>query len=368
MSRPAKAIACAVVLMLRTASLLACSAEEEEAKKFTMWNYANFTDPANGINVAYEIRRTGFHSAEVHFKNLSQTGATIEFSLPDYQSPHANSQIHIPASYPVDIETVVPITLERGSNGVNFGNVMITSVKRDDQLAALPQASTYMGGSMRIDSEIWMGVVPCRPNMYFSGESVSAHIQQHGNAADIIFKNNSRTPLFFDFRIDGYQTFQPGLNKRVAIAVGEQCSVSTYLDRVDALLPLARIKAFNIRSDNDSGEFLDATDLENGWYPVTAINCQNINSNQLVYSLTNMGDKRAKLRFKNLSRLPVTFAYGIGSPFMISELTIAANSDTVVNLTFDADSIHRAMARVRVTNVVYGGSTDNHEIIAIPAK
>ena len=343
--------------LVRSVPALACTAEEETAKKYTPWNYAVSAADGSVIpGIAYEVRRTGFHTADIHFKNFTKETAAFEFWLPGFQSPGDNPMARVASSVPVDGETLLPITLKSGSTGVNFAALKIFNF---GNASKLPKPADTL---CKPTGELWMPIVPLRPTVYFTPESVSCCVRKK----EVVFRNLSRTPVFFDFKIAGYQSFDAsttgissaGHNPRVALAVGQECAIPVVTDRTDALLSLARVTGFNVRTDSDSGEFLDATELDDGWFRATFLNCPNLNPNQLVCRIEDLDDARVRLRFKNISRLSVSFDYGLGgSVGMAGNMKIPAESESSVIMAWPRASAQLALARVKVTRVVYSLSS-----------
>ena len=333
------------LLSLAALPVIACTPEEEDAKKFTPWNYAvSAADGQTISGIAYEVRRTGFHTADVHFKNFTKDPANVSFWLPGYQTPHDNPVSRIASSYPLDTETVVPITLQNGANGVNFAALKVSASP-----SAGPNATTL--APVNSGGDAWLPIAPLRASQHLTSESVSCCVRK----SEVRFRNNSRTALFFDFIIPGYQSageFNAVRNPRVSLAIGQECAIPIALDHPDAQLPLARVRSFNVRTDSDSGEFLDATELDDGWFRVTCLNCPTVNPNQLVYRIEDLDDARIKLHFKNISRLSVTFEFGLGDA-MTGSLNIPADSQSNVVMALPRASAQRALARVKVTHIVY---------------
>ena len=326
----------------------ACNWEEEDAVKFCLSSYAAL-DERNPYCLTYEIIRTGIHTADVHFKNYTKAEVNIEFWIPSFQSPGENAALRVPPNYPGDKEAIAHLKLKAAGPGLIFSTVNVQYARTLTQQQS-PEPSAH---PTAIADEAWFGVVPDMEMAAFGRESAVYRIFQRGSDSFVTFRNTSRQPEFFDFEVPGYALAPHAKNARVKLGVGAERTVPVLIAHPDAMLPLACVRVSNIRVDHDSGACLDMKELENGWFAIVSVDMPAVNPNLIVYRIDDVGGANTNIRFKNLSGRAVTFMFGVGKQRIEHAVRVTPDSETIVPVNLPGDSILRALARVRVTDLAF---------------
>ena len=199
-------IVCACLAFLNCAH---ATDDDEEKQAFSMWNYAVPATGAQFPYIAYEVQRTGFHSAEIHFKNFNPKPIGFSFQLPGFQGAAGRVQSLIAPSAPNDHQTVVPVKLDRGTSGLTFSALMLYGVKIGDQpLRASSGSPSNDNGFAPPPDEAWFGVSTSQTYPEFGLESACCRIVADGVGRVRFFANTSREPLFFDSSRPGIAIFR----------------------------------------------------------------------------------------------------------------------------------------------------------------
>ncbi len=352
-----RAILTVLALALCCVRVHACSWEEEDAVKFCNSSYADL-DAHNPYCLTYEIMRTGIHSADVHFKNYTKADLTIDFWISPFQTSGDNAPIHVPPNYPGDQEFIAHLNLKSAGPGLINATVQV----RYARPAEPPHAATLneLHGTPR--DEAWFGVVSDMETGPFGRESAVCRVFRRGADCFVTFRNTSRHLEFFDFNVMGYALALHAKNPRVKLGLGEERTFPVQIAHPDAMLSLACVRALNIHVDHDSGNYLDLKELENGWFAVTAVETPGVNPSLIVYRIDDVGGANANIRFKNLSGRPVTFMFGVGKQRIEHAVSVTPDAETIVPVNLPGDSMLRALARVRVTDLAFDTHPANHAV------
>jgi hypothetical protein len=225
------------------------------------WLRASQQPGAPERDLHYMLQWLPDRSMEIQF--INEGGKDLHFNFQVEQLQPAkdgyNARVHIPSKGRVNLPLKIARFDQRAFRSQpRFWNVVAgpdTFTGEAELNAPRSLEKEFEGITNASASEESFFVYPSRDELGFNPQSLPYFVMKRSDTtAEVHFRNLSQHPLFFSFRVNGYQDATIPANPRVLLRPTEDKEVIVPVLRIDNHLPFALVEVFDVRADSEQGE------------------------------------------------------------------------------------------------------------------